>query len=152
MFFKAHFRLPLKQLPSVSHKASHLLWATKATSFMALKMILGLRKWSCVFIPTCHPVMLGKSGLSEMEDSNLVCVRYISVLPLRDSKVWWTQIKLTGESEITEHHDYGTPKSFSSSDTLFIMFPLAPSFIMWLPHTRPLCPTEVITQRAGSCQ
>lgn len=28
--------------------------------------------------------------------------------------------ELTGESEITEHHDYGMPKSFSSSDTLFI--------------------------------
>lgn len=40
--------------------------------------------------------------------------------------------ELTRESVVAKYHDYRMSKSFSSSDTLLMMFPLTHFFIVWL--------------------
>lgn len=69
-----------KGLPCALSHYGHLFYGAK-DDFRAWKMI------TCVHCSMSALWSFGKSALSEMEDSSLVRVKYISALPLRESKV-----------------------------------------------------------------
>lgn len=149
MLLKAHFSLPVKQFSSASHEAPHLLWAIKATSLMVKD---GFRAWKMIghVVPTCQ----ARDALGRVCPFREGCLQPSPCVGTSQPSQWGMGVLDAPALEMDSHHDRMS-KSFSSSDTLFMRFPLAHFFIVWLPRTKPLSsgsdhPTVILP--AVSCQ